>query len=145
MWKDLMPWSRNRNLEKSRFAEGPSLFLALHREMNRMFDDFLRDVDVPGRSATAWPHIEISETNDGIKVVTELMGLEQRDVGVTLDDGGAHVEGSKDSGKRTAPSTANAGKAPSSGRSPLARTLTSDKVKASFKNGVLTVRLSKKA
>ena len=38
--KDLVPWGRNRNLEKSRFAEDGSPFLALHREMNRMFDDF---------------------------------------------------------------------------------------------------------
>src|SRR4051812_40887500 len=91
--KDLVPWSKNRNLEKSRFAESSSPFLALHREMNRMFDDFLRDM--PGRGTTAWPHIEISETHDEIKVIAELAGLEQRDVDVTLDEGVLTLKGQK--------------------------------------------------
>jgi HSP20 family protein len=93
--KDLVPWGRHRNLDRSRFAESSSPFLALHREMNRMFDDFLRDFDGPGRGAGAWPHIEISETADEIRVVAELAGLEQRDVNVTLDEGVLTLKGHK--------------------------------------------------
>src|SRR5690349_9287723 len=93
--KDLMPWLKSRNSEKSRFEQSSSPFLALHREVNRTFDDFLRDFQVPGRGATAWPPIEISETNDEIKVVVELPGLEHRDVDLTLDDGVLRLKGQR--------------------------------------------------
>ena len=46
--KGLMPWSRSRNLPASRFSGEDNPFLALHREMNRTFDDFLRGVDRHG-------------------------------------------------------------------------------------------------
>jgi HSP20 family protein len=141
--KDLVPWGKNRNLEKSRFAETGSPFLALHREMNRMFDDFLRDVDVPGRGATAWPHIEISENNDEIKVVAELAGLEQRDVDVTLDDGVLTLKGHK-SLEKNGTLYSERWEGAFERTIPVGQDVDSDKVKASFKNGVLTVRLSKK-
>ena len=141
--KDLVPWSRNRNLQKNRFAESSSPFLALHREMNRMFDDFLRDVDVPGRSATAWPHIEISETNDEIKVVAELAGLEQRDVDVTLDDGVLTLKGQKTL-EKNGTLYSERWEGAFERTIPVGQDVDPDKVKASFKNGVLTVRLSKK-
>jgi len=141
--KNLVPWSKNRNLEKSRFAESSSPFLALHREMNRMFDDFLRDVDVPGRGATAWPHIEISETNDEIRVLAELAGLEQRDVDVTLDDGVLTLKGQK-SLEKNGTLYSERWEGAFERTIPVGPDVDSDKVKASFKNGVLTVRLSKK-
>lgn len=141
--KDLVPWSKNRNLEKSRFAESSSPFLALHREMNRMFDDFLRDFDGPGRSATAWPHIEISETNDEIRVVAELAGLEQRDVDVTIDDGVLTLKGQK-SLEKNGTLYSERWEGAFERTIPVGPDVDADKVKASFKNGVLTVRLSKK-
>ena len=141
--KDLVPWSRNRNLQKNRFAESSSPFLALHREMNRMFDDFLRDVDVPGRGVTAWPHIEISETHDEIKVVAELAGLEQRDVDVTLDDGVLTLKGQKTL-EKNGTLYSERWEGAFERTIPVGQDVDPDKVKASFKNGVLTVRLSKK-
>jgi HSP20 family molecular chaperone IbpA len=95
--KNLIPWRRNRSLEGHRFGEHESPFLALHREMNRMFDDFARDMD--GRTGSAWPQIELSETPDELRVVAELAGLEQRDVDMTLDEGVLTPEGSEASGK----------------------------------------------
>lgn len=141
--KDLIPWSKNRNLETSRFAAGSSPFLALHREMNRMFDDFLRDYDVRGRGATAWPHIEISETDDEIKVVAELAGLEQRDVDVTLDDGVLTLKGQK-SLEKDGTLYSERWEGAFERTVPVGQDVDPDKVKASFKNGVLTIRLSKK-
>jgi len=142
--KDLVPWGRNRNLEKSRFAEDGSPFLALHREMNRMFDDFLRDTEVPGRrGAISWPLIEISETHDEIKVVAELAGLEQRDVDVTLDGGVLTLKGQK-SLEKSGTLYSERWEGAFERTIPVGQDVDPDKVKASFKNGVLTVRLSKK-
>ena len=141
--KDLVPWGKNRTVEKRHFAEPGSPFLALHREMNRMFDDFMRDFDVHGRGATAWPHIEISETDDEIRVAAELAGLEQRDVHVTLDDGVLTLKGQK-SLEKNGTLYSERWEGAFERTIPVGQDVDPDKVKASFKNGVLTVRLSKK-
>jgi len=80
---DLIPWNRNRNLPAPRRQTDEHPFLALHREMNRMFDNVLRDFDLPmnttpGWSVGAWPHVEISETDIEVKLVAELPGMEAR-------------------------------------------------------------------
>jgi HSP20 family protein len=142
--KDLVPWGKNRNLEKTRFAEAGSPFLALHREMNRMFDDFLRDFDVRGRHGdTSWPHIEISESHDEIKIIAELAGLEQRDVDVTLDEGVLTLKGQKTL-EKNGTLYSERWEGAFERTIPVGQDVDPDKVKASFKNGVLTIRLSKK-
>jgi len=143
--KSLVPWGKNRDLEPRRYSEGSNPFLALHREMNRVFDDFLTDFGMPARtgSGSAWPHIEISETDDRLKVMAELPGLEERDVDITLEDGVLTLKGHK--------------KVEENGRFyterwegaferaiPVGQDVDPDKVKATFKNGVLTIQLSKK-
>jgi hypothetical protein len=40
--RDLIPWSRSRDVAVRRGGETDP-FLTLHREMNRLFDDFLVD------------------------------------------------------------------------------------------------------
>jgi HSP20 family protein len=140
--RDLVPWSKNRELETRREAPMTSL-LSLHREMNRMFDDFLREIDAPGRIGTAWPSIEVSESDDQVRVIAELPGLEERDVEVTLADGVLTLKGHK--------------KVESNGKSyserwegefardiDVGEDIDADKVGASFKNGVLTIVLAKK-
>ncbi len=141
--KSLIPWGKNRNLEVNRYSEGASPFLTLHREMNRMFDDFLNDMGTPARMSSAWPHIELSETEDKLKVIAELPGLEERDVKITLQDGVLTLKGHK--------------KIEENGRIynerwegafertiPVGQDVDPDKVRASFKNGVLTIQLPKK-
>jgi HSP20 family protein len=141
--KSLVPWRRNRHSEVSRLADQASPFLALHREMNRMFDDVLRDFDVRGRSGSAWPQIEISETNDEIKVTAELAGLEERDVDVTLEEGVLTLKGHKS--LETNGSLYSERWEGAFERSiPVGQDVDPDKVKASFKNGILTIRLAKK-
>jgi HSP20 family protein len=45
--RDLIPWGRDRNVPSSTTGDNPNPFLALHREMNRIFDDFARGFDLP--------------------------------------------------------------------------------------------------
>jgi len=141
--KDLLPWMKSRNSEKSRVAESSSPFVALHREVNRTFDNFSRDFEVPGRSATAWPSIEISETDDEIRVVAELAGLEHRDVDVTLADGVLRLKGQK-SLEKNGTVYSERWEGAFERMIPVGQDVDPGKVKAFFKSGLLTVRLSKK-
>lgn len=141
--RSLIPWGNNRSLEPSRFAEPNSPFGTLHREVNRMFDDLWRGFDAPERSTSAWPHIELSEADDQLKVVAELPGLEEHDVELTLENGVLTLKGHK---------TIEKGGTVYSERWEgaferdinVGRDVDPDKVTASFKNGVLTILLPKK-
>jgi HSP20 family protein len=139
--KSLIPWRKNRSLEERRFGDQASPFLALHREMNRMFDDFLRDMD--GRTGSAWPQIELSETQDELRVVAELAGLEQRDVDMTLDEGVLTLKGQKRLEKNDTVYSER-WEGAFERMIPVGQDVDPDKVKASFKSGVLTIRLPKK-
>ena len=138
--KNLIPWRKSRSLE--RFGEDASPFLALHREMNRMFDDFARDLE--GRTGSAaWPQIELSETPDELRVVAELAGLEQRDVDMTLDEGVLTLQGQKRLEKNDTV-YCERWEGAFERIIPVGQDVDPDKVKASFKGGVLTIRLPKK-
>ncbi|HZS82116.1 MAG TPA: Hsp20/alpha crystallin family protein [Stellaceae bacterium] len=145
--KSLIPWGRNRNAPALRYAEEASPFLALHREMNRLFDDFFRgwDLPVPSRFgwSAGWPSVEVSETEKEFKVVAELPGLEEKDVDVTLHDGVLTLKGEKKSESNG--SVYSERWQGSFQRSiQLGPEVDPDKVAASFKNGVLTVTLAKR-
>lgn len=143
--KSLVPWGRNRNVsvDTNRNSEGASPFLALHREMNRVFDEFLSDFGTPMRMGSGWPHIELSETEDKLKVVAELPGLEERDVDITLQDGVLTLKGHKkveENGRLYSERWEGAFER----TIPVGQDVDPEKVKASFKSGVLTVQLPKK-
>jgi HSP20 family protein len=83
--KDLIPWN-NRGREVG-FQRGTDIhpFFALHREMNRMFDDVFRGFDLApfGPSSRAqdglgWPRIDIDETDKEVRITAELPGLEEK-------------------------------------------------------------------
>ena len=139
--RSLIPWRKNRGLERSRFREHASPFPALHREMNRMFDDFLRDL--PGRGESTWPQIEVSETDDEVKIIAELAGLEERDVDMTLQDGVLTLKGQKRL-EKNGTVYSERWEGAFERIIPVGQDVNSDKVKASFKNGVLMIRLPKK-
>lgn len=144
---DLIPWNRTRNMPVPRQAEEHP-FLALHREMNRMFDNFFRGFDwptsnTPGWSVGGWPHIEISETDNEVKLLAELPGMEQNDIELTLNEGMLTLKGEKKS---------ESGGAVYSERwhgrfertVQLGPDVDPEKIKAEFKNGVLTVTVGKR-
>lgn len=145
--KSLIPWGRTRTTPAPSYAEDTSPFLALHREMNRLFDDFFRGFDLPmpsrlGWSAT-WPNVEVSDTGKEVKVVAELPGLEEKDVEVTLSDGVLTLKGEKK--QENNGSLYSERWHGSFQRSlQLGPEVDPDQVKASFKNGVLTITLAKR-
>ena len=80
--RDLIPWNRGRDVMVRREANP---FLALHREMNRLFDDVFRGFDLaPFDRTMGWPNIEVSDTGKQMKVTVELPGLDDKDVELEL-------------------------------------------------------------
>ena len=153
--RDLIPWG-----SRSDDNQAPSVyrdseqnpFLSLHREMNRLFDDAFRGFDTRlpafGQSSlgATWPNVEISETDNELKVTAEIAGLDQKDIEVLLDDGVLTLRGEKRSeteDKNRQFSERYYGRFER--RIPLRYEVEADKVQASFKNGVLTVTLPKSA
>src|SRR3954470_12266656 len=137
--------------------QGSDPFLALHREMNRLFDEAFRGFGPPegGTSpealvsgGVAVPRIDVSETDQDLKVVAELPGVDQNDVEITLSDDVLTIRGEKKVAhenqqqnyhvmERSYGSFARAIRLPF--------TVNPDQVQASFKDGVLTVALPKPA
>ena len=69
---DLIPWNRTQNVPAAARQADP--FVAFRREVDRMFDNFFRGFDVPmtgtpGWSGGRWPHVEVSETDNQVKLV----------------------------------------------------------------------------
>ena len=84
--RDLVPWGRERGVSASRDREDS--FSSLHREMNRMFEDFARSFDLAPWSS--WeteafhPRIDVRETDDAVLVTAEMPGLEEKDFELNL-------------------------------------------------------------
>jgi HSP20 family protein len=147
--RDLIPWSRGREIATAR-GEESNPFLALHREMNRVFDDVFRGFNlVPFGNdrffdrSMGWPHIEVSETDQEIRVTAELPGLDEDEVQVDLTDGFLSIRGEK----RTETEDTNRLFSERyyghfERRIPV-EDVDRDKVSATFKKGLLTVTMPK--
>src|SRR3954453_1377851 len=149
--KDLVPWNnRGREVGVHRNSDVHPFF-ALHREMNRMFDDVFRGFDLapfgPSRSLDTfgWPQVDVDETDKEVRVTAELPGLEEKDVSLEIANGVLSISGEKrsesnDEARRF--SERYYGRFER--RIPL-ENVEEDKASASFKNGVLTVSVPKSA
>jgi HSP20 family protein len=147
--RDLIPWNnRERGLDIHRGFDA-SPFLALHREMNRIFDDVFRGFDLPRAGslgvfeASDWPRLDIEDTEKEIRITAELPGLDEKDVSLELADGVLSISGEKKSeteDKARRVSERYYGRFER--RIPL-EGVDEDKISASFGKGVLTVTLPK--
>ena len=144
--RDLIPWGRNQQTTPSRYRDEGDPFMTLHREMNRLFDDAFRTFDAPalfGRMPS-WPSLEVSETDNEIRVAAELPGMEEKDVELFVEENGLTIRGEKRSeteDKERQFSERFYGRFER--RIPLGFEVDEDKVKAQFRNGVLTVTVPK--
>ncbi len=146
-WNEIIPWGRNRSVAARQTSEASDPFVALHREMNRVFDDFARGfgLGTPSRFGfeAGWPHLEVTETDAEVKVVAELPGLDEKDVELSLSDGVLTLAGEKRSESDGALYSERwHGKFQRSLN--VGHDVDPDKVSAAFKNGVLTIALAKR-
>jgi HSP20 family protein len=126
--------------------------VAFQREINRLFEDFWRDVDLPmfrraergGGFIT--PKVDVSEDDKEIVVLAELPGLDEKDVEVTMSDNALIIKGEKKA-EREERERGYTYRERSYGAFqraiPLDVDVLADQVAATFKNGVLTITLPK--
>jgi HSP20 family protein len=149
--KDLIPWNNGgREVGIHRGADVQPLF-TLHREMNRMFDDFFRGFDLAPFGPThalnrlGWPQIEIDETDKAVRITAELPGLDEKDVSLEIANGVLSISGEKKSeseDKARRFSERYYGRFER--RIPL-EDVDENKTTATFNNGVLTITAPKSA
>ncbi|MPW22792.1 Hsp20 family protein [Paraburkholderia sp. CNPSo 3157] len=147
-FRNLIPWSRDRGTPVVRQGGDDHPVFALHREMNRLFDDFFRAFDVPARFGGStfsgnWPNIELSETDKEIRIVAELPGLEQKDVDVSLDNDVLTIRGEKKS-ESSGAFYSERWQGAFQRSVQLSHDADPEKASAQFRNGVLTVTVAKR-
>jgi len=147
--KDLIPWRRKESL--SLFDEEHPI-AALRRQMDRLFEDFFRGFEIEpfwgfeSRLGRFSPRVNVTETDDEIRVTAELPGLDEKDIEVTLDRDMLTIKGEKKQEheekkgnyyrmERTFGSFQRT--------IPLPAEVQEDKAEASFEKGVLTITLPK--
>jgi HSP20 family protein len=146
---DLVPWSRkDRDIALQRSArwgsEGSELspFLSLHREMNRLFDEAFRDFGFfGGAAAQSWPHLELTETEDGYKLTAELPGMDEKDIELSLQDGTLTLRGEKKTEHEDGRRGYSERHYGAFSRTISIGDVDEDRVHAAFDKGVLTVTL----
>jgi HSP20 family protein len=150
---DLIPWKKRQSSLPVERRQDEDYFLDLRKQMNRLFDDFFEqpfgiDPFLGGSilKGDFAPRLNISETEKEIMVSTELPGLEPEDINIALDHNTLTISGEKhaeeeEKGKRIYRVERSYG---SFHRSILLpNDVDEDKIDATFKRGVLKVKLPK--
>jgi len=126
-------------------------FASLHREMNRMFEDFGQSFGLAPWSnweATGFhPRTDVRETDDAVLVTAEMPGLEEKDFELNLCEGVLTLKGEK----RHEHEEKGKGAVHRIERSygsfqrtiPLPCQVVAEKAAAEYHNGVLSVTLPK--
>lgn len=133
--------------------------LQLHREVDRLFDDAFRGFGLswprltsPGLAASPWPtmlrpSLDIEETEKQYRITVEVPGVDEKDIQLTLEDDilwirgekrheSAHQDGHYHRVERSYGSFQRALNLPANAQQ--------DSIKATFKNGVLTITVDKR-
>ncbi len=152
--------------ESAKPAAGAYPMLALRDQMDRLFDNFMKDWRLPslshdifglaplelpswgGGEGSADVRFDVSETEDAIEVTAELPGIDEKDLEISVAEGMLSIKGEKKSEKETKEreyylSERCYGSFSRTMRMP--DTVDQDMAKASFDKGVLSIVLPKRA
>ena len=148
--RSLMPFSRN--MPMARWSEDTDPFLAMRREMNRLFDDAFAGFGLPSffgpglRQMLAAPKIDVSETDSEIQVTAEMPGIDEHDVEVLLEDDRLIIRGEKKEEREDKDRNYHVRERVQGAFSrtlPLPFSPDPNQVKAEFHNGVMTITIPK--
>jgi HSP20 family protein len=147
--KDLSPFKR-KNVPMRRETDTP--FGLLRQDMGTMFDDFFRGFDIEPlwthRLGAFSPHVDVTESEKEIKVAAELPGIDEKDIDLSVTKDTLTIKGEKkeekeDNGKDYYRMERSYG---SFYRTiPLPTEVETDKISASYKKGILKIRIPKSA
>lgn len=150
---DLIPWKKDETKVSIHRGEEEDELLDLRSRMNRLFDDFFeRPFSLSpffGESAFMGefaPSIDLSETDQELTISAELPGMEPEDIHITLERNTLTISGEKraekeEEGKRFYRVERSYGRFRRS--IALPEGIDENKIDASFKRGVLKVKLPK--
>jgi HSP20 family protein len=144
----LIPW---RNKHRSEFEDEETPLADLRHEVNRLFDNFLREpfewAERTISSFGPWqPAVDVAETDEEVIVRAEVPGLKPGDFDVTITGDQLVLSGEKkETEQRTAKGArwteTRSGSFRRAIRLPVA--VQADKVAATHEHGVLTIHLPK--
>jgi HSP20 family protein len=145
--RDLIPWNKSPEVSL-RSENNLHPFLALHQEMNRMFEDVFRSFDLAPRGWRAsdsvpWPSIDIDDMEKEIRITVELPGLDEKDIEIQIADGVLSISGEKRSEREDRDRRFSERVYGRFERRIPVRDVEEGSVSASFKNGLLSVILPK--
>lgn len=149
-FKDLIHWNWGRKNVPVR-REAASRASSLHREMSHVLDRFFDGSDFGPLEGPAWlggfePCIDVSETDDEVQISAELPGMDEKDIDVSLSDDvlvlkGERVDEHEEKRKDYYHREQMRGSFHRAIQLPAE--IDTEKVRASFKKGVLTITLPK--
>ena len=133
-------------------------FESLHREIDRLFDDFGRWRVPVRRSLFDWkafepektlaaPAVDIAENDKAYEITAELPGMNEKDVQVNVANGGLTIKGEKKEEKEEKEKDYYLSERRYGSFQryfSLPETVDVDKIEAAFNNGLLKVTLPKK-
>jgi HSP20 family protein len=126
----------------------PFEFDRIRREMDRLWDSFLEGRPVRRvEDDREWlPSVDVSETKNDLVIKAEMPGLDPKDIDISMNNGYLTIKGEKKNGKEEKDENYHLiersyGSFTRSVRLP--REVQSDKITASFKNGILKITLPK--
>lgn len=149
---DLIPWKREEREAPVRQEEQSAQ--SLQQEMNRLFDEFFTGFDLaPFRGFEGtWdafsPSVDVTESDNEIKVSAELPGLDEEHIDVSLSRDALTIKGEKkEEREQTGENYYRMERSYGNFQRtiPLPCEVDTDDVDAVFKNGVLTIKLPKTA
>lgn len=143
----IIPWKKDHR-QLSHLPAGNDPWALLHHRMNSLFDDFFGGpLPTPFGGDRFAPQIDLSETDNEVRITAELPGLDEKDVEVTLLDNVLTLKGEKKEEHEEEKedhyhSERSYGFFERSVQLPDG--VDTDKVEAKFKKGVLKIAIPKK-
>lgn len=149
MARELTPLERGESRQLSTGREREDFpFFSFRRELDRLFDDVFRGWSTPATGGSTmgigWPHLEVKETDNEIRIIAELSGLTDKDVELSIDEGVLTLRGERQQEKDDkARGYSERYYGRFERRIALPRGVNKEKADARFENGLLTVTLPK--
>jgi HSP20 family protein len=143
----LVRWKPLRDISRwSPVTDLAGEFLNMQKDIDRMFDRFRVSVPEENGIYGLTPSVDIIENDDHFVVNAELPGVEKKDVKITVADGVLTLKGEK---KHTYEEKSDRFQRVERSFGAFERSFTlptsvkSDKIEASFANGILTISIPK--
>jgi HSP20 family protein len=144
VWNPLMPTKRSTDVSRAR-EDDP--FALMRREMDRVFDDFMRGFGTPAASLPEGmlsPRVNVVENEKGLEITADLPGVDQKDIDLDLSEGvltlrAEHKQDKEEGGEDQRYHVVERAYGTFVRRFALPFEPDQDKVEANFDNGVLKV------